>query len=383
MKFLATLRWPLFVWQFLGMAPYGIANKCLLPIKSTKLQCYSGVLLLIHSVVLVIGIVLPSSYVDLTDRMIHLLNDLAAVIIARFLACVIVAESLIKLNKQIDFLRQMLRIDFILRGKLRINIDYKREHFENNLMTGIWIFTWLSCCIIVWINLYKFYEEIDVIFWYWYAPQFLMYSIQYHRLVTYMRLIFRRYKIINEFIEKYHAMQEERAQHFESTMDFKEMSKLKFTDFPKPLLTKSQLQHIRDAYQILYETTNMVNDIFWWSLPLCILMDFHRLLLNVYYSVCVLFLQSEWLLLGVSIIFGGVNFTQIFILAYAGHSTKTEVRSFIFLWQKMYKTWFLGINDRGAASSSWFILLWSNILWNGTCLVIKIINCVTGLCFHF
>lgn len=328
-KFFSILRWPLLIWQIFGTAQFIVINKSI-PVKNTNLKFFAVFLLLIYIIMLIVGIAFPSIYLDWANDGYVNMNDFFTQMTIRLTACVIMAESILRLNKQIHFLQKVIGIDFIFRQKLQIKLDYKKEQFQNNNLSVVWIVTIILGSICVFFVIYIFYGAIDVQFWLWYILPFLLYSIQYHRIVLYVRLILRRYKILNQYIENICALQEKNADNSKLLVRFKAMASVDFADFPEPVMTNSQLIDIRNVYQILYETTELINDMFWWSLPLCILIDFHRLLVNCFYIFAIFLLEIDFHLLAVAIICGSINIAHLILLSHACHSTCKEVRLKIF-----------------------------------------------------
>lgn len=337
MKFLTTLRCPLMIWQILGTAQFIVINKSI-PVKNTNLNFFAVFLLLIYFIMLIIGIAFPSTYLNWANDAYINMNELFSQMSIRLTACVIMAESILKLNKQIHFLQKIIEIDFIFRQKLQIKLDYKNEQFQNKNLSVIWIVYLNLGSICIFFVVYTFYDAIDIQFWLWYMVPFLLYSMQYHRIVVYVRLILRRYKILNQYIENVSSLQEKNADNSELLVRFKEMASVDFADFPEPAMTNSQLIDIRNVYQILYETTDLINDMFWWSLPLCILIDFHRFLVNCFYIFAVFLLEIEFHLLSIAFIWCSINIAHLILLSHACHSTCKEVRSkFFFCVQKRHR----------------------------------------------
>lgn len=328
MKFLTTLQWPLRVWQIFAMAPFGVTNKTLLPVKDNKLFFYAIVWLLLHIVLLILSVVFSSTYLNWSDFPIGNYDTLMAMVTIRLLSVLIVGEAIFKLNKQTEFLQQINRIDIILRHKLRIQIDYKKHQFQCNVLITIWIFVCFSCAICVFVVFHIIEDSFNECFWVLYAFPFLIYSLHYQRMVLYVHAIRLRYQMINRFIEKVCLFQERGIVNNEILQAFKQMSKVAFADCPvEQLISKSQLMDIRNIYQIMYETTNIINDMFWWSLPLSIGIDFHRLLVNSYLVFGVLLFHLKWKDLVIGMFWGLINVAHLILLSHACHSTNKEVRS--------------------------------------------------------
>lgn len=319
-----SLVWPLRVWQILAFAPIGVAKKLLLPTKNTKLYYYAIVAMLIHVISLVLSLIFSSTYIDWSDNSISKFDDFLAMVIVRTSSCIIVGEAIFKLNKNIDFLKQIIRIDFILCRKLQIRIDYKKYQFRNNLITAIWICGLLFCLTSILITMHELGKATDVRFWSFYIGPLIVYSMNYHRMVMYVFVIRRRYQFLNQFIEKICMLQEKSM----LKKPFDQLSKKEVflnDSLAVQLISESQIKDIRNIYHLLYEATEIVNELFLWSLPLGIAIDFHRLLVNVFFIFAVWLLNSNWIVLIIAISWGCLNAAHIIMLSHACHTTSKEV----------------------------------------------------------
>lgn len=327
MDVLISLLWPMRLWQLLAMAPFGVANKPSLPVENRNLQFYAGISLIIHLVLLILSVACSSVYIYWVNGDITNYDNILAVVIIKLSSCVILAEAIIKLNEQTHFLQQIIRIDFILRRKLQIDIDFKSYRFQDNVLTAIWILISFLCVVCVCVVLHIINDPFSLRFWLCYSiPSFFIYSLHYHRMVLYVYLIRRRYRMLNQFIEKACLLQEKGIVNADILQLFKQISKVTFTDFPaQKLISEVQLREIRNVYQMLYDSTILFNDMFRWSIPLCICIDFHRLLVNAFYIFAVWLLQSYWLFLFVAFAWGAANIIHLVMLSHACHSTKKEV----------------------------------------------------------
>lgn len=319
-----SLRWPMWIWQLFGMAPFKFVNKSSLSTKNTQLQYYTITLLLFHFILLIIAIFFSSTFINWSPVSYINYDNFLSMLSIRLVACIIVAEAIFKLNKQIEFFRRIIRVDHILSHKLRIEIDYKKEQIQNNILTAVWIVMCFVCIICVLIALNTINISTTTGFWLWYSVSFTVYSIHYHRIVLYVHLILLRYKSINQFIEKVCSIEWKKAESPEYFLAFKQMSQVGYDRIEQPM-TISQLADIRKAYQILYETTDLINDMFRWSLPLCIGIDFHQLVVNFYLTFVVLLMSTEWNALLMNTTWGIINIGHLICLSHACHCTRKEV----------------------------------------------------------
>lgn len=330
MKFVISLVWPLRVWQLLAMAPFQVTKKLLLPTKSAPLYYYAVVSLLVHIISLVLIETFASAYIDWSGNNIVRFDNLLAITLVRISSCVIVGEAIFNVNKQIDFLKQIIRIDFIMHRKLDIRFDYEKYQQQNSLITAIWIGVLLLCAIGNVIAMHALENTNDERFWALYIGPLFIYSLNYHRMVLYVYVVRRRYKLLNQFIEQVCTLQENAVYDHAILQTFQQLAKVKGSSpinaVAIQLISESQLKDIRTIYQMLYEASKMINELFLWSLPLCIGIDFHRLLVNVFYVFGVWLLHSYWLLLIVAIAWGTLNIGHLIILSHACHTTSKEVK---------------------------------------------------------
>lgn len=329
MKFLISLVWPFRVWQLIAVAPFGMTKKLSLPTKSTKLYYSAIILLFVYIILLTLSVTFSSTYIDWSSKDFTKFDDLLAMTIVRITSCVIVGEAIFKLNKQIDFFKQIIRIDFILHRKLNIRIDYSKFKFQNNLITAIWIFCLLFCVVSVSITIHMLGDSYSERFWAFYIGPLFVYSLNCHRMVLYVFVIRRRYQFLNQFIEKVCMLQEKSVFNQNILQTFEKLSKIKGSPIDSLAvqhISESQLKDIRNVYQMLYEATKMINDLFLWSLPLCIGIDFHRLLVNTFFLFAVWLLQKYWVVLIMAMSWGSLNIAHLIILSHACHTTHATVR---------------------------------------------------------
>lgn len=323
MNLLNSLIWPLRIWQLLALVPFGVTKKHLLPTKNTTPYCYAIISLCVHIILLVLIEIFSSTYIDWSSNDMGRFDSLVAITLVHISSCAILGETILKLNKQMNFLKLIIRIDFVLQLQLGIRCDYKKYKFQNNFITFTWIFSVLLCIIGVSITTHLFDNSNDERFWAYYIGPLFIYSLNYHRIVLYVIEIRRRYQLLNRFIERLCALQQTGIADQNSLQTFKNVSPVE--SLTVQFISESQLKYVRHTYQMLYEASEMINDLFLWSLPLCIGIDFHRLLVNVFYIFAVWLLQSYWLLLIVAIAWGCLNIAHLIVLSHACHTTSREV----------------------------------------------------------
>lgn len=326
MKFLTTLQWPLRVWQILAMTPFGVAHKTLIPLKDLRLEIYAATWFIFNVILLILCVIFSSKYIDWPANALAGYDSIMAMITIRLCSCLIIGEALFKIKKQTEFLHRIIRIDYVLRHKLRIDIDYKKHQFQSNILTTIWIFMCFSCMICIFVVLHITEDNFNQRFWLIYGFPFLFYSLHYHHMVLNIHVIRLRYQMLNHFIEKVCMFQERGVVNNEILQAFKQLSKVTFSETSiEQFISKSQLIDVRNIYQTMYETTVIINEMFWWSLPLCIGIDFHRLLVNTFVLFSVLLFAFKWNQLVICLFWGFINIAHLLLLSHACHSTNKEV----------------------------------------------------------
>lgn len=232
----------------------------------------------------------------------------------RFLACVVIAEAILNRNAQIDVLELINQIDLNLDYKLRLQINYKQQQFRNNVSAGLWLFAFFICVILNAVLLHLNGTDREERFWFFYIIPFFICTLQYQRLLFYVPLLRHRYQILNEYFLRISETQETRRNIQAAKPDSLE-----------PLITARQLIDFRNIYQQLYEAAVQINDMFWWSLPLCILVDFHAVLLNTYRAFLVLLTNASGDNVMFSLLWGFCNAGHLLLVSHACHSTSIMV----------------------------------------------------------
>lgn len=319
MKFLATILLPFRIWQIFSLVPFGLISEKLYLNKASNLHYYSMASLAVHIAALFHGLIIQNFYVPNEGEVYTQYNEIITLGLMRFIACVIVLESILNRKTQFTVLEMINQIDLNLKCKLRIKINYKRQQFHYNIGTLLWllVFGVSDTAILVYAHVKG--EEKFKMFWLFYSIPFIICGLQYQRLAYYATLLRQRYQLLNEFLLNICSIQE--AHQIESeSLDMK--PKHSTLD---PLITTTQVRDFRNIYQQLYEASVCVNDIFWWSLPLCILSDFHKLLVNTYLIFAMFLVQSSGDDAIVGVLWGICNVINLLLVSHACHSTTIAV----------------------------------------------------------
>lgn len=317
MKFLATILLQFRLWQIFSLVPFGLIGEKLYLNRASNLHYFSMASLAVHVAALLHGLIFQDLYMpDVGESYSQYYNEIMTLSLMRLIACVIVLEAILDRRPQITVLEMINQIDLNLEFKLRIKINYKRQQFHYNIGTLLWLLVFGISVVAIFVYAHVKGQEKFMMFWLFYSLPFIICGLQYQRLSYYATLLRQRYQLLNGFLLNICSIQE--AHRIESDM------KLKHTTFDR-LITTIQVRDFRNIYQQLYDVSVRVNDMFWWSLPLCILSDFHKLLVNVYLIFATFLVQSSGDDAIIGMLWGICNVVNLVVVSHACHSTAIAV----------------------------------------------------------
>lgn len=320
MKFLATILLPFRFWQIFSLVPFGL-NSEKLNLKKTHSQwlLFSMASLTVHIAALIHGLIVQDLYVPNDTDIDSQYNEIITLVLIRFTACVIVLEAILNRKKQSTVLEMINKIDLNLEYKLRIKINYKRQQLNFNIGTILWLLVFGISDTAILVLAHVNGQEKFKIFWLFYAIPFIICGLQYQRLAYYATLLRQRYQLLNEFLLNICSIQE--GHQIESKSSD---MKLKHSTLDS-LVTTLQVRDFRNIYQQLYDVSVCVNDMFRWSLPLCILCDFHKLLVNSYVIFTMFLLRDSGDDAIIGAFWGICNVVNLLLVSHACHSTTIAV----------------------------------------------------------
>lgn len=319
MKFLATILLPFRFWQIFSLVPFGLISQKLYLNKASNLHYFSMASLVVHAAALLHGLFVRDLYVPNEGPWYTQYDEIISLGLMRFIACVIVLEAIVNRRTQFTVLEMINQIDLNLKFKLRIKINYKRQQFHYNTGTILWLLMFIISDITILVYAHAKGQEKFKMFWLFYSIPFTICGFQYQRLAYYATLLRQRYQLLNKFLLNICSIQE--AHQIESdSLDIK--PKHSTLD---SLITTIQVRDFRNIYQQLYDVSTRVNDIFWWSLPLCILSDFHKLLVNAYLIFAMFLVRNSGGDAIIWVLWGICNVVNLLLVSHACHSTSIAV----------------------------------------------------------
>lgn len=261
MNFVSTFCWSFRFWQFFSLTPLSLTVQTSRPYKNPKLRTFAIFSLKFFIVLTICGITFIIGYTDWEkSSKIIAYNTAITMLLLQFTSCVILAESILNINRQINFLERMNRIDYALTHKLQLKIDYQKYQFRNNALIVIWIFLHLIYRTVVTGTLLD--DQNYLMFVLLHTIPFALYTLHYLHMIVYVYQIRHRYALLNQFILETFPLEDIMIEIQKVNIDFEKNNHL-----------KAQLLELRDIYQELHDASHTINNIFRWSIPLCIGFD--------------------------------------------------------------------------------------------------------------
>lgn len=278
MELLKTFSPSFFVWQLLSLCPFSFDRKTyrLQTRRLHKIIFAGALVILILPIVRELfdydlGVLIDDEYEDIDDSV------TSDGIFVPFVALVIVTESWLKRDKQIEYLKVIDKIDRILLINLRTRNDYKEEIFRQQHMFECRML--LSFCL----GISRFVAAIYLRSWELGVSVLIslmpvQYEIlHYHRIDAFVDMINQRYRIINQFIEN--TMIEKKT--VDTPMIVQQQRKpprrIKACKTISDYAQAQHLDNIRKVHNLLLDANDILRKAFTWSTPFCFLLDFQRM----------------------------------------------------------------------------------------------------------
>lgn len=246
-----------------------------------KKSCVNVLVVLFIFVLLLHALTLKTAanLIELFDR--YLIFYLPLLIII-----VILVESSLKAKALEEFALQTTCIDKIMQRSLNIDTKHDVEKRDKHWRFLRWslismllvanLFNWLyqrrATDASKFLFIYEFFVGINLVL----GPLIIVIQLHFYRVVTFVDTVRRRYHLINDCITSLHSVDEgEFLERADEIRDFLNSSQ----SFEKLLI-------IRRVCRLLYSASHSINDLFGWSLFLCIFLNFLCLTVFVYAMLC-------------------------------------------------------------------------------------------------
>lgn len=180
MKFVSTFLLSFRGWELFSLTPFSLTENTLRPYENRKIKIFAVFSLIFHIALTICSLIFTNWYIDWKNQTTIIgYNNIIAMLSHQITSLVIVFEALIYTNYQIDFLHRMNKIDYAMTHRLQIKIDYEKCRFQNNVGFIVWILWHLISNI----SIYFFENEMDNRFQLLYIVPFVLYSLQYQRII--------------------------------------------------------------------------------------------------------------------------------------------------------------------------------------------------------
>lgn len=238
---------------------------------------------------------------------------------------IIFVESFMTRSTLKRFPKQIAFIDSVMRGQ--IGIDMRLDSEKNTIRRRLISWLLLTCvmyysCIALEMYYYRPKGNVNITVGWVFGvfltativplSPFIILELYFYRIVTFIDMVCHRYRLLNKCLRNFH--------HFTAN-DF-----LIKSDKVRELLNSdksfNKLLQIRRVYRLLYWTSNDINDLFGWSLLVCIFFYFCCFFVIGY--LVIVFEKAEHASIVSLTIFMSLN--HIISLASACHLTSDEVR---------------------------------------------------------
>lgn len=196
-----------------------------------------------------------------------------------FISLFLMAESVVMNNNLKHFVRQIKNIDVIMHQQLRINMraDIQRNHIRDQFWRWIRVTFYTACAQYFIAVLVQFETEVfkppaqrqSVFFLGFIAtirmdiPLFIM-QLYFFRIVTFVNMLKYRYRLINQSIRSFHTFTD-----LDCLTKYGEVR-----DFLNSDQSLQKLHDIRIVCRLLYTASDSINDLFKWSLLVCLFYEF-------------------------------------------------------------------------------------------------------------
>lgn len=247
------------------------------PIKSTEhwFQSFSKRLICRVAVICIIATLIYGVFFTVLEEDTLRAQILSVLLDVPNMVCLFLfAESFVVRNDLKKFVEELVCIDDLMRQQLPISMKYDEEEARARKR-----FVWLRrFCVVFFVV--QFFMCLNLqrkmngsaqgvrlnLLWMTCRIQLpiVVLHLYFHRLITFVELVKHRYQLINECVYNFHTFTDD--DYFERSADVREY--LNSDD------AFEKLQNIRRVCQLLYSASNAINDLFKWSLLVCIFYSF-------------------------------------------------------------------------------------------------------------
>lgn len=326
MDFFDSIFVPFSLLQVFAFSPFSLTNRQMKSITKNTHRNFSFAVMLTQLLVTILSLVFVNHIIFWALPQTIKTLDTITMTLIHLSAFLIFLESYKTRYIQMDFLRKINSIDFILEYKIGISPDY-----VSTRKTNIWrLIRWIVFDIVVFLTiLIIFVIAYPTAYRWWLVcyPSFFICSLRYYQITTYVDIIHHRYQRINQFIENFSVQSEN-----DILKDERINVELAKTIHVRTLIQKYQtgrlydkLFDLRRVCRLLNSANNAINEMFLWSIPLIIVNDFLHILINSYWTLRIFLKNGAFFHMIPPSLWTFSNFNHVISLAAVCHHATDEV----------------------------------------------------------
>lgn len=326
MDFLDSLAVAFHIWQLLALSPFTLKDNQMIAVSKNTHRNFSYAVMLIQVVVIILSLVFIDHIIFPNLNQTIRALDIMTMLFVQLTALVIFWESYTKRSIQLDFLRNINSIDFILEYKIGISPNYVNRRKTNVIRLVRWIFMDISFSIVNFVAIYHIFT-VAYRWWIIMYPSIFICSMRYFQVITFVDIIHHRYYQINRCIDNL-QLHKEILEDETKNVDFVERTIHIRTIFQKYKSgrTYEKLFDLRRVCRLLSSANRSINEMFQLSIPAIIFNDFVHILLNSYWTLRIFLEHKTPLYYVVSpLLWAFLNFIRVFALSAACHHATDEV----------------------------------------------------------
>lgn len=285
MDFFDSLAVAFPIWQMACLSPFSLSDHQMTSVSKQIHRNFSFAVMFTQCLVIILSLVFLKFFIypELPQALKTI--DTIQLLLVQVTALVIFCESYKKRFIQMDFLRKINSIDFILEYKIGISPNYMKRRNTNIIRLCRWIFMDVSIFIINFVILFISY----VIAHRWWAllyASFAVCSLRYYQITTYVDIIQHRYHQINQFINSIEVKKNDESKAEDSKVLVQTSQNVR-TIFQKYKNGRpyEKLSDLRRVCRLLSSANHSINIMFQWSIPTIIMNDFIHILVNSYWTL--------------------------------------------------------------------------------------------------
>lgn len=291
MSFFESLKPMIQLNQYTGLAPISFENGAKKWQTNRVLYIFSILSTTLLALIVTCHIVFNKSFINHSDGKIGVYLYVLMFALVCIHAFVLLSEVFLKRNKQIVLLESFMKLEKMLKQEAFVHLDYvhvKRSCYRNFIIFFVQLiilFIAILCLYIITKSTRGFYYLLSFI------PPYFVCSLSYSQLMTYVSLLAQCVETINKYLD---SMIKESGFHVREA--FVDKRNAKSSKWKRAIsLNASNKQStlnfvfLRRVYCLIWESSILINDLMYWSMPLGFANLFYVLVFNAYWFFLAIF----------------------------------------------------------------------------------------------